>query len=232
MITEIKGCVSTLFSFLEETLRKHKCEDCGNDCGTHSLEDGACEAGEPCAECVVIYGGEKGMGIYGGEKDMGIVKKEPILCEQHNKYTSVKTLKDSGERTEFGTGAVRDMHKGKGRMDLLPPLALLRLGRHFESGAEKYGDRNWELGVPCHSFYDSAMRHMLKYMAGDTDEDHLIAAVWNLLCLADTEERLPEMMDIPSRLPKENKVTLYADGKTVEIELDQRDLDLLNHDKA
>ena len=24
-------------------------------------------------------------------------------------------IKDSGERTEFGTGAVRDMHSGKGR---------------------------------------------------------------------------------------------------------------------
>ena len=29
-------------------------------------------------------------------------------------------IKDSGERTQFSTGAVRDMHEGKGRMDLLP----------------------------------------------------------------------------------------------------------------
>ena len=29
-------------------------------------------------------------------------------------------IKDSGERTRFDTGAVRDMHTGKGRMDLLP----------------------------------------------------------------------------------------------------------------
>ncbi|MCQ2439520.1 MAG: hypothetical protein MJ074_07140 [Oscillospiraceae bacterium] len=29
-------------------------------------------------------------------------------------------IKDSGQRTEFGTGAVRDMHEGKGRMDQLP----------------------------------------------------------------------------------------------------------------
>lgn len=29
-------------------------------------------------------------------------------------------LKDSGNRTEFETGAVRDMHEGKGRCDLLP----------------------------------------------------------------------------------------------------------------
>ena len=30
------------------------------------------------------------------------------------------TLKDSGERREFGSGAVRDISIGKGRMDLLP----------------------------------------------------------------------------------------------------------------
>ena len=29
-------------------------------------------------------------------------------------------IKDSGDRTEFKTGAVRDMHEGKGRCDLLP----------------------------------------------------------------------------------------------------------------
>ena len=29
-------------------------------------------------------------------------------------------IKDSGERTKFDSGAVRDMHGGKGRCDLLP----------------------------------------------------------------------------------------------------------------
>ena len=32
---------------------------------------------------------------------------------------------DSGERTEFESGAVRDMHTGKGRMDLLPWAAIM-----------------------------------------------------------------------------------------------------------
>ena len=36
---------------------------------------------------------------------------------------------------------------GKGRCDLLPPNALLRLARHFENGSKKYGDRNWEKGI-------------------------------------------------------------------------------------
>lgn len=111
-------------------------------------------------------------------------------------------IKDSGDRTAFSSGAVRDMHQGKGRCDLLPPRALLRLARHFENGAIKYGDRNWEKGIPQHSFIDSAIRHTLKYMMGMRDEDHLIAAAWNLLCLAETEEIHPEMMDIPNAKPQ------------------------------
>ena len=32
----------------------------------------------------------------------------------------IEVIKDSGNRTEFESGAVRDMHEGKGRCDLLP----------------------------------------------------------------------------------------------------------------
>ena len=71
-------------------------------------------------------------------------------------------IKDSGNRTEFDSGAVRDMHEGKGRFDLLPMCVLTRLARHYENGCQKYGDRNWEKGIPCHSFADSAMRLLLK----------------------------------------------------------------------
>ena len=111
-------------------------------------------------------------------------------------------IKDSGERTEFNTGAVRDMHEGKGRFDLLPMCVLMRLARHYENGCLKYGDRNWEKGIPCHSFADSAFRHLVKYLDGWTDEDHLVAAIWNLCGLAWTEEKHPELMDIPSRMEK------------------------------
>lgn len=107
-------------------------------------------------------------------------------------------IADSGERTQFSTGAVRDMRDGKGRCDLLPMCVLLRLARHYEAGAKKYDDRNWEKGIPAHSFADSALRHIFKYLDGWTDEDHLIAAVWNLCGLAWTEEKRPELMDIPA----------------------------------
>lgn len=98
-------------------------------------------------------------------------------------------IQDSGNRREFDSGAVRDMAEGRGRCDLLPPAAILRLARHFEAGAVKYGERNWEKGIPIKSFIDSSLRHTLKYMQGLEDEDHLVAAAWNLMCALEMEER-------------------------------------------
>ena len=40
--------------------------------------------------------------------------------EENGGVTVVGTIKDSGDRTEFETGAVRDMREGKGRCDLMP----------------------------------------------------------------------------------------------------------------
>lgn len=108
-------------------------------------------------------------------------------------------LKDSGHRREFETGAVRDMQEGKGRCDLLPACALLRLSRHYEAGANKYSDRNWEQGIPISVMIDSGMRHLLKYLDGQDDEDHLVAAAWNILGAMWMEEKHPDLQDIPSR---------------------------------
>jgi hypothetical protein len=99
-------------------------------------------------------------------------------------------IKDSGERREFTTGAVRDMSAGKGRFDLLCPFALARLAEHMERGSVKYGDRNWEQGIPQSSFMDSAMRHLNRYAQGQTDEEHLLAALWNVHCMVSQQERV------------------------------------------
>lgn len=101
------------------------------------------------------------------------------------------TLQDSSfQNRQFETGAQRDNIDGKGRCDLLPARGLLTLAKHFEAGAKKYGDSNWQKGMPASVFVDSGLRHLLKFMAGDTDEDHLVAAVWNLTCCLDQRERI------------------------------------------
>ena len=140
-------------------------------------------------------------------KDINVLAKLGGPCPDY-----VGPIKDSGERTKFPSGAVRDMHEGKGRFDLLPMCVLMRLARHYENGAKKYSDRNWEKGIPAHSFADSAFRHLVKYLDGYTDEDHLIAAIWNLCGLAWTEEKRPDMMDIPARKEAEAKKPSPADN--------------------
>ena len=104
---------------------------------------------------------------------------------------------DSGERTVFPTGGVRDMHTGKGRMDLLPWAAIMEVSKHCEAGAVKYGEHNVDKGIPTHSLLDSAIRHAAKYLDGWTDEPHLVAAAWNLLWAIEMEIKHPECVDTP-----------------------------------
>jgi hypothetical protein len=108
-------------------------------------------------------------------------------------------IKDSGNRTNFETGAVRDLHVGKGRYDLLPWDAIHELAIHCEEGSIKYGERNCEKGIPVHSLVDSAIRHLSCYLRGMKDENHLRAAMWNVSFAIWTEKNHPEMQDIPCR---------------------------------
>lgn len=111
-------------------------------------------------------------------------------------------IKDSGERTEFTTGAVRDMHENKGDMASIPWESILRLARHYENGAKKYNRWNFRKGIPISSFIDSACRHLAKYQCGCDDEDHLAAAAFNVLGAMLMENTMTEMIDLPLRTGK------------------------------
>lgn len=152
-------------------------------------------------------------------------------------------IKDSGNRREYETGAVRDIQEGKGRCDLMPldvvagffrvggndeaakvidriyeyqishsvdylvavmmdfmkgdgfndlVTALLEVSKHFEEGALKYGENNWQKGIPESSYIDSAVRHYLKWLRVDDDERHDRAFVWNIMCLIWTHEHITD----------------------------------------
>lgn len=152
-------------------------------------------------------------------------------------------IKDSGERRQFETGAVRDIQEGKGRCDLMPldvvamqlnmgldkdaviqsihlftenndlqylclavehfrnmvgcdmVTLLLEVSKHFEEGAKKYGEWNWQKGIPVKCYIDSAVRHYLKWLRGDKDEPHDRAFVWNMICCIWTCIHKPELND-------------------------------------
>jgi hypothetical protein len=122
------------------------------------------------------------------------------------------TVKDSGDRQQFSSGAVRDLQTGKGRFDLISPIFLFRLAKHTESGAVKYTPRNWEKGIPMSRMIDSAIRHLLKYLMGWRDEDHLVAAAWNIMCMVHFEETRPDLDDLPRYTDSEGNILNAAPG--------------------
>jgi len=107
-------------------------------------------------------------------------------------------VNDSGNRREFGTGAVRDVTTGKGWYAGISPIAMHRLAIVLQKGAEKYSPRNWEQGIILSSFFDSAMRHLFQWARGDVDEDHLGQALWNIHSLIHTEDQA-----LRGKLPRE-----------------------------
>lgn len=81
---------------------------------------------------------------------------------------------------------------------LTPETAILELAIHYEDGGRKYDDRNWEKGIPIHVYIDSAVRHLLKHLRGDTDEPHHRALLWNLFGAWWTLVNYPELNDMPT----------------------------------
>ncbi|AGS81010.1 hypothetical protein [Caulobacter phage Cr30] len=89
--------------------------------------------------------------------------------------------------TVVDNGALR-YNEGKPRMDLIPPEAMLALGRHFEIGAKKYADRNWERGMDWGKCCASLERHLQAWKSGEdydveTGSHHMIAVAWNAFVL-------------------------------------------------
>jgi hypothetical protein len=70
---------------------------------------------------------------------------------------------------------------------------ILEVAIHMAEGAKKYGERNWQKGIPVCRYIDSSIRHYLKYLRGDKDERHDRAFCWNVMCAIWTCKHLPEL---------------------------------------
>lgn len=125
------------------------------------------------------------------------------------------------EYVTYETGGKREVKTGKGRYDLLSPIFLRRLALVMEKGGKMHGDRNWEKGLPLHSYIDSALRHIFQLLAGDTDEDHAAHAAWNLQGFIHTSEMIQEgelpatLNDLPRCYfgPAEEEYTITEKGR-------------------
>lgn len=78
-----------------------------------------------------------------------------------------------------------------------PSQAFMEVSKHYEEGAKKYAERNWEKGIPTHCYVDSGIRHFLKWIDKWDDEPHDRAFIWNMLGLLWTIRHKPECNDLP-----------------------------------
>lgn len=164
-----------------------KCQSCGNP-ATLAVHQG-----------INLYKALVCQTCYRERWSPAIVESLDDLIPGRRKMTFDK-VQDSGAREEFSTGSRRDTQTGKGRPDLIPPYPMERLAKHYENGANKYGDRNWEKGQPLMRYIASAKRHIIDIEKGMTDEDHFAAVIWNIMSFMHTQymiERhvLPQELD-------------------------------------
>lgn len=98
-------------------------------------------------------------------------------------------VKDSGQRTEFASGMVRDVQGDKVDYERATDGPMLeRWAAHLTKGCTKYPDvapgvPNWTLAAgeeELARFRKSAMRHFMQWLRGDRDEDHAAAVYFNI----------------------------------------------------
>jgi len=124
---------------------------------------------------------------------------------------AAKRIVDNGTRQEYITGAHKEIQKGKGAFYLIPYEAMELLALRFEEGALKYGERDWEKGMPISDCVSSAMRHILKYAWGWNDETHLGAALWNIAAICYYEKKHKdnkEVCNLPHHFKKKGEIKL------------------------
>ena len=74
---------------------------------------------------------------------------------------------------------------GKVRMDLLPPELLYGVATILTFGAEKYDDRNWELGMSWSRVFGALMRHLWEWWnpcTSDLDAETGKSHLWHAGC--------------------------------------------------
>ena len=107
----------------------------------------------------------------------------------------------SGTTAKFGTGAVRSDTVEAFRYDLVSPIGLREVARTCAEGAAKYGDWNWEKGMPVHDLLNHAIAHLYQFLSGDRNEPHLGHAAWNVLAAIHSQEMWPHLNEGNLRKP-------------------------------
>lgn len=100
------------------------------------------------------------------------------------------------EMRVFESGCVRSTDSDEVRYDLIPPIALRRLAARYKMGADKYGEYNWQKGMPLGVVINHLQNHLEKFkLEGCIDDDNLAAIAWGAFALMWYEANKPELFE-------------------------------------
>jgi Domain of unknown function (DUF5664) len=115
----------------------------------------------------------------------------PTVTDEFKAAAELET--ETSPLHKFSTGAVRSTDADAYRFDLISPIALRRIAARYALGSKKYGDSNWERGMPISDLANHALRHLFLYLSGDRSDDHLAGVAWGACAMLHSEELWPQM---------------------------------------
>lgn len=101
-------------------------------------------------------------------------------------------------------------NSGKIEFDDIPLLGIIEVSKAGAYGRGKYGKQNWRKSAETSQYLNCAMRHILKYMYGETYDSeskchHLGHAAWNILALL---EKIITKNDKDDRFKYDNDIDM------------------------
>ena len=93
-------------------------------------------------------------------------------------------IKTEEEKQKYASGMEREKADNKIDFSLIFDGPMYkRWAQHLTAGAKKYKKRNWMQATgqeELDRFMESAARHFYQWFAGETDEDHAAAVIFNI----------------------------------------------------
>lgn len=92
-----------------------------------------------------------------------------MICNDPTKAVIAGVNKDAEIITNAAGGK---QSNSPSRLDLMPALATIAVGRVLKYGAERYAPNNWRK-IDTQDHLNHVLVHIYAYLAGDTSDDHL-----------------------------------------------------------
>jgi len=163
-----------------EELHKSQCAKCGRVLSVDETIHG-----DTCVQCDFYESiNSKSLHLFDSGAVRGITNTRFDLCSKYvirflihdSKYVSLaEMLRNEHNTVHELVTALCDA------CGMMKHEVLVKYAEALHEGAEKYGDRNWEKGIPESNLVNHAIGHIVMIEAGDTSEDHVAHLIWNVL---------------------------------------------------